>query len=249
MKQSYRNPPVVEALCELFFEGGKWDDSTPDALYRGWATDFPVRRELKRVQAATTLSPGDARTGVSESGARMQAVAAGGGQMLQAEPRLLVVNQLAPYPVEGFDAWEPVLRRALDDYARVCAPDAIRRIGIRYINKVELPVGTNVTEFFRVFPAFPSDLARASDDFFLRAEMPVKGENRRLLLSMGVAPTSQPDCRSFVLDLYFVSENSLARPFTGLAADVQVAHEIISDAFEACITDTARSHFNAGMLP
>lgn len=103
--QQYRKPPVVEALCEMYFEGSEWDDALIGQFYERVQAEFPQKRQQEIQEAQVRFStPGEAAAGVRRLPHRMQFITEPGDRMIQLGPDLLVVNQLRPYA--SFADWE-----------------------------------------------------------------------------------------------------------------------------------------------
>jgi uncharacterized protein (TIGR04255 family) len=65
-------------------------------------------------------------------------------------------SRLAPY-----EGWEPFLKRAselLGIYMRVAAPHTAQRIGLRFINRIEMLAGPQIEDYFSNFPRDTSGL-------------------------------------------------------------------------------------------
>ncbi len=51
LERSYREPPVVEALCEIYFADSTWDDTVPGTFYEEIKDEFPVKRRREAREA------------------------------------------------------------------------------------------------------------------------------------------------------------------------------------------------------
>ena len=59
------------------------------------------------------------------------------GAMVQVGPNLVAVNHLKPY--SNWETFKQMIARSLEAYKKVADPQAINRIGLRYINRIEIP--------------------------------------------------------------------------------------------------------------
>jgi uncharacterized protein (TIGR04255 family) len=68
-------------------------------------------------------------------------------------------NRLAPYPEEGMDAFFPEIQRTWEDYCQIAEPIRIRKIGLRMINRIGLPLGVGgsleLDEYLEAGPQMP----------------------------------------------------------------------------------------------
>jgi len=53
--RKYRKPPVVEALCEIYFAGSNWDETVPGRFYDRVKDNFPVKRQREIGQVPTSV--------------------------------------------------------------------------------------------------------------------------------------------------------------------------------------------------
>ncbi|RMH08650.1 MAG: hypothetical protein D6704_02710 [Nitrospirae bacterium] len=44
-ERRYRKPPVIEALCEIYFAGSSWDETIPGAFYQQIKDDYPKKQQ------------------------------------------------------------------------------------------------------------------------------------------------------------------------------------------------------------
>lgn len=105
MSRSYANPPVVEALCELFTAGSAWDPTIPGLFYAHVREQFPKRRQARDMGLELEFGPEATAARLTRGEPRSQFSREDGSRMIQVAPDLVVVNQLRPYP--AFEDWRP----------------------------------------------------------------------------------------------------------------------------------------------
>lgn len=239
----YRKPPVVEALCEMYFEGSEWDDTLIGQFYERIKNIFPQKRQQEIQEAQVRFSPaGEAAAGVRRLPPRMQFMTEAGDRMIQLGPDLLVVNQLRPYA--SFEDWEETLYGALDIYRELARPKGFARLGVRHIDRVIIPAPTvRMEDYFALYPEIPPAVGTAHGAFMLRVEFPERSPGHKLLITFGSAPPEEPNTTAFLLDYYDVSEPGGAIRREDAQPWVRTAHENIISAFEASITNQLRALF------
>jgi len=138
LDRKYEYPPVIEALCEIFFVESEWDETVPGRFYDLVKTDFPIKRQIEVQSAEMEFNRGARVTaGVQTRVPRMQFVSKENDRILQIDKDLLVVNQLRPYP--RFRDWRPEIGKALSNYRGLTGTRIISHISLRYINRIEIP--------------------------------------------------------------------------------------------------------------
>ena len=123
--------------------------------------------------------------------------------MIQVAENLLVVNQLLPY--RHFEDWEQVVYKAFTIYNEIAPPQRITRIGLRYINRIEIP-GEKIAmeDFFTIYPKLPQSLGNIHGPFLVRVEVPQAEQGHTVFITFGTPDLSRPfkGKQTFMLDLY-----------------------------------------------
>lgn len=243
MRRKYRKPPVIEALCELHFEGSAWDDTVPGQFYDRVKAQFPIKRQREIQEAQVLLSTaGEASAGIRRLPPWMQFVSEREDRLIQIGRDVLVVNQLRPYP--HFEDWEPLIYRSLEHYRELAKPRAVARLGLRYINRVIIPQrGVRMEDYFTVYPQLPKAMGDTHGPFMIRVELPSQKGGHSVLVTFGSAPPDKSGEIAHLLDLYDIFKPAEPLPFESLPGEVLVAHSNVETAFEGSITDKLRTLF------
>ena len=245
MARKYSNSPIVEAVCEFWFIPAQvWDITIPGLLYAKIGDEFQVKQQQIGFGIELGRQPkeeGQVEQKIELAPPRMQFFRSDKTALVQVGPDLLTINHLKPYP-----AWEilkPLVIKNLDTYQQIGKPRAFRRIGLRYINKIEFDNPIELTDYFNYYPSIPSDLPQTHESFQIRVEIPYEESRDCLLLTLASAIPEKLDTLSLVLDLDYI----MAIPEGILLSEVsdwlEKAHTTVETAFETCITDKCRNLF------
>jgi uncharacterized protein (TIGR04255 family) len=242
MGKKYRNPPIVEALCEFRFEPGvPWDMAIPGLVYEKVRDRFPKRRQVRAVEISVAAGPGGIEQQVVTTD-RMQFLREDEKALIQVGPNLLAVNHLKPYPT--WQEFLPLIRQGFDAYLEVANPKSIQRVGLRYINRIEIPgQRIQLEDYFEFRPFIGPNLPQDFGPFIVGIQVPYTDSRDMLRLQVANAAAETPDIVAIMLDLdYF-----LAQP-GGVSKEqvfqwIEVAHSRVEEVFEACITDRLRQMF------
>jgi len=243
MGRRYENSPIVEALCEFQFEPGRpWDLTIPGLVYEKIRDEFPKKRQAKQVQVelSATVDEGIAQKVATSD--RMQFLREDEKALVQVGPNLLVINHLKPYPT--WDKFLPLIKKGVEVYRGVVDAEGMRRIGLRYINRIEIPgQRIELKDYFDFRPFVGSKLPQDFGPFIVGIQVSYEDSRDVLRVQLASARVDIPDTIAIMLDLdYF-----LAQPGQ-VALDkvidwVKVAHDRVEVAFEGCITDQLRHIF------
>jgi uncharacterized protein (TIGR04255 family) len=244
MGKKYKNPPIVEALCEFqFVPSQPWDITIAGILYERIKDKFPLKQQ--QVGFGVALQPKEG--GVFEqkielSPPRMQFFSNDKISLVQVGSDLLTVNHLRPYPT--WEKFKPLILKILEDYINIANPKGFRRIGLRYINKIDFDKPQiELTNYFNYYPSIPENLPQTYKTFQVTVEIPHNNERDTLRLTLGTLIPEKPDAFSLMLDLDYIMILPEGIALNEVSNWLEDAHTTIENAFEACITDNCRKIF------
>jgi len=240
----YKKSPIVEAVCEFQFEeGSPWDLTVPGRIYEKVRSTFPILRQAERVTVSVLGNP-------EEFGPQfgtlslMQFLRKDEKALVQVGTHLLSVSVLKSYP--SWQTFLSLIKRGFNTYRDVAAPKGFRRIGLRYINHIEIPNhDIRLEDYFEFCPRVGPGLHQDFGTFALGVQFPYEETRDLLNIQLASLPKQTPlsDSANVVLSLDYL----LLRPgevtLEGVFQWIDVAHQHIEDAFEACITQKLRQLF------
>lgn len=248
MGKKYKHPPIIEAFCEFQFEPNtSWIESFPGLIYTKIEKSFPKQRPAARLNVGLAATPVVLR---QELGVLpiVQFLQEDEKALVQIGQHLLAVNRLKPY-ISWAD-FLPLIEQALQAYREVAEPASIHRIGLRYINRIEL--SAELVQFDKYFEFYPYIGAPLLGEYHhpegiqaLIAGIQFSYNQSRdsLRVQLTTTTSDSPDTLALLLDLDY----SLAEPGTIALDDliqwIQLAHERIEEVFEACIKDPLKQMF------
>jgi len=243
MGRRYANPPIVEAICEFILTAEtRWDLTVPGLLYERLKQSFPQKEQRMVQEVELTQGPEGLQQQIRTS-ERLLFVTEHRNLLVQVGPRLLVVNALKPYPHwEGFKPRIEMVWKSLQETIDV---QGLERIGLRYINRIELSAQSiELEEYFEFYPFVGRWLPQRMTSFLVGVEFSYANDRDRCRVQLTPITHSETEGKiAFILDLdYF-----LARPRGVAVVDVldwiEEAHSRVEEAFEGCITDKLRVMF------
>jgi uncharacterized protein (TIGR04255 family) len=237
MPRIYDKPPVIEALCEFRFKSSQpWDWTIPGLVYEQIREQFPKKRQENVLEVA--MQPGENKVlhQMKAGVARMQFLNEQENALVQVGPDLLAVNHLPPYP--KWDAFKTLILEQLAVYRNIANPETLTRIGLRYINRVEIPAKRiELEEYFRTLPQVPEPIPQTFPSFVLHVDIAYENPSSALRFIFGSAPSEPPEKLTFMLDLDMFGIGENVPSMEQLANWIEVAHERIEAAFDASFTE------------
>lgn len=249
LSTKYLNCPIVEALCEFHFEPDPdWDMTIPGLFYDEVKQDYPHKRQQMGIGFQMTPNEKGVAQNIGPLPPKIQFVTDDETEMIQVSQNLLVINKLKPYST--WNEFKGMIKRGCDTFYDIAHPKGIQRIGLRYINKIEMPYNEGsdniqLEDYFHIYPEAPPTFPSYTN-FFTRIEMPYHDARDFLLITIGTMEDKIEGLAQIILDLEYI----LAIPNGLSQRDIEVwideAHGVISEVFERCITPNARELFNGG---
>lgn len=242
MGRRYKNPPIIEALCEFQFEPGPpWDLAIPGLVYEKVRDNFPKRRQVRALETSLSAGPEGVEQQVRTTD-RIQFLCEDERVLIQVGPNMLAVNHLRPYPT--WPEFLPLIRRGFEAYCEAASPEGIRRIGLRYINRIEIPGQCiELENYFEFRPFVGPQLPQDFGPFIVGIQVPYEDSRDILRLQLANASVETLDTVAVMLDLDYFLARPGELPLDNIFEWVDVAHSRVEEAFEACITDRLRKMF------
>lgn len=241
---AYNAPPITEAVIGINFSSPikpsdiesvikKFGVSYPD--YQAVSTQV-ISFGLGADQTNKTTTDVNQLIGHRLSTADMT-------QILILWPSSFTISQLAPY-----QGWDDLHKRFVRDWSvlkRVTGFQTISRVGVRYINRIDIPATNSVFEYekyLNVYPKMP-ELLNPLEAYAIQAVAHLKDINCQLKLNTANVPSPLLDHGSFVIDQDISKEidpPQSDKDIYDLLNKIRVQKNLI---FEACISNHARKLF------
>jgi len=242
MGKKYADPPIVEAVCEFrLTRDSKWDLTTPGLIYEKVSTEFPNKEQRLVQEVQITQSPQGLQQQI-RSAERILFLATDRKTFVQVGPHFVGINSLKPYPT--WSGFKPRIESAFRALTEIVEVKGLQRIGLRYINRVEIPdESVRLEEYFEFRPFWAKDLPYEMTAFIVGSIFSFFGGQDACRVDLSEAIAEKPGSRAFILDLdYFLAQPQSVS--AGQALEwVDRAHQRVEEIFEACITDRLRQIF------
>lgn len=157
------------------------------------------------------------------------------------------VSRLAPYA-----AWESFYARSTRDWGvwkRVVGYRRIQRIGVRYINRIDIPSKPGqkirLEDYFTCYPEVPEGTGFPGlASYAMQLQLPGGPDGSNLMINGASVPSPLLNHASFLLDLDISIEGDVPQKDEELWGLIGRIREYKNTAFESCITDRARALFS-----
>lgn len=243
ISRKYKKPPIVEVTCEFRFKVKDPNDLTvPGRFWEKIKDEYPLKEELHEFEMGIEMKAKDFQQQVRKRMLGMEYKSKDKKELLRVAPNQLSVHRLPPYP--SWESFSPVVKRAYQIFQELVQPESLERVGLRYIDRVEIPSKDfGLKEYFRIYPETPEGGLTDCAHFLMQMEFPFN-ENRDVLRVMmfnqGVASKNYT---AILLDWDYFLVKPEQVEMTKVWEWVEEAHEHILGAFEQSLTDSCRKLF------
>lgn len=150
MGRKYVNPPLLEAVCEFrLARDTPWDMTVPGLVYEKLRNAFSKREQRLMQEVELVHGPEGLRQQIRTS-EHILLFAEDNKTFVQVGPRLLAVHSLKPYPT--WARFKPKSVEAFKSLNEAVEIAGLDRIGLRYMNRIEIPGSpVRVEDYFEFY--------------------------------------------------------------------------------------------------
>lgn len=236
--------PIREAVLDIQVTAPKNTSLRQlESIHEQIKDQYPGKRPRKRIEARF-----DVATGLFESAPEKTDgfvfLSQDQRQLLQVRLDGFTVHRLAPYAT--WDGLRDEAKRLWAMYRGAVRPEEIRRIALRYVNRLELPLPIHdFKEYLRIKPDIPDDLPHAVSALFMRLEVP----QPRGAIAIISETIEQVEERSsghvlpFILDIDVIRQETVAPDAGDLWEKFEHLRDIKNQIFFGTITPKAEALF------
>jgi uncharacterized protein (TIGR04255 family) len=182
---------------------------------------------------------------------RVQLLTPGGRAVLGIGNHILSVSVLRPY--EGWQQFKPRISKALTVYMNITQQFSVKRIGLRYINRLVTPVPEASSAYrFLTHVATTLDAVEANGAGRIEGKLTALNtrhefetpERIKMFMSHATLTPQRVGTAEYLLDIDAVYDHQILEGAETILQAVEKLHAIEGGLFEHLITDEARKLFN-----
>jgi uncharacterized protein (TIGR04255 family) len=240
----YARAPITEAVIELRF-AVTFPKATIEDAGRRLRNEYPFLDQENVVQFKLEPAAQKAEPTSSWLGVKLSSLDRADSVFFR--QNTFVCSRLAPYT--GWDDFFVRTLRAWEAWRKSAGHTALSRIGVRYVNRIDVPVQigavVKLEDYLNVFPKSPDDLRAPMSGYAMQVVRPLEVDD--CVLSLNTATVTPPPLigfASFLLDLDVFREANLPQRDDDMWDIVTRMRAHKNRIFESCITDRARALFD-----
>jgi len=160
-------------------------------------------------------------------------------QIFQARVDGFTFNRLAPY--ETWESFRDEARRLWEIYRPIANPKNIKRLALRYINRLDLPLPLkDFKDYLRTIPEISPDMSQGLSGYFMQLQLPQPDLEAMLVLNQTLIPPPSPNLVSVVLDFDLFCKDNVPSEDQDIWKRFEILRIRKNEVFEACITNKTR---------
>lgn len=244
MAEPYKRTPITEAVIGITF-AEQLDASKLGKANKKFIKAYSQHEEVKNISLKVELShEGRANADDTQVTIGHRRSNKDADELLVLWPSEFVVSQLAPYP--GWEAFIARFERDWKTWKQVTGFRQVSRIGVRFINRIDIPLIDNEIEhekYLNVYTQLPS-LISSVGNYGVQMATFIDDINCTFKLNSGTVRAPILSYGSFLLDLDFGRMSDVPQSDADILALLNQIRVKKNEVFESCITNRARKLFN-----
>jgi uncharacterized protein (TIGR04255 family) len=232
----YKNAPIIEAAISLKFIPSDYVnfDVLYDVVSKNLSNDYPIIE--KTFENEFKLECGETPRSTSTQQCRgFRLISRDKKQVIQITGDGFTFSRLSPYG--NWELLRDQTKKALEIYQQATNHRILNRVGVRFINRFDLPGGTvQLSDYLNIFPQIPSSQNISGLAMqVISTQLDIKSV---LVISQALIPPKEPNTISLILDLDLF--NTETRDIQDLWDFLEVLHKRKNKFFESAITKKTR---------
>jgi len=241
-KISYKRPPITEAVIGINFQT-PIDSEILTSVSKKFSSHYPQNQDISNFDISLEISeatPEPVTQLKKVQGYRLSNHDM--TQLLVLWPNAFFTSQLAPYT--GWDDFFARFERDWKIWKRHIGFNTISRIGVRYINRIDVPQERKIIleDYLNIFPTVPEFLG-SINAYGVQVNTALADIKCNLLLNSGAVPSPIFGTQSFLVDID-ISQDAPPQSDNDIFELLRLIRDRKNSLFEACVTDKARELFS-----
>ena len=240
---NYPRPPITEAVIGITFKAAPSETVLKDA-----ATKFRINYDRYDEEVHVGIGV-EFKDGKQPSHKTLPTIRGfkltsnDATEIALMRPTGLSISQLAPYP--GWDDFFDRFMRDWKVWKSVVGFREIARVGVRYINRIDIPATAEVVHhehFLEIYPYVP-DIFGPLTQYAVQTQSIIQDLKLTLTVNSGVVPSPILNTMSVLLDFDFARNLDPPQSDDDLFALLVNIRSKKNEFFEACVTSKSRELF------
>ncbi len=245
----FSHTPIIEALLDIRTEARNIKDlpalaSMQDAIRER----FPKQRKHFSWQGNLKFDTETVKLSKSGGQDGYLFYSTDGREIVQARLNGFTYNRLKPY--NSWTAFREEAARQWTQYREMAAPVLVNKLGLRYINAIELPVGVDFKEHLLTVPEIAPGLPQSLENFLVRLIIPMPQFNCKAVVTETLKPIKNPTTNEidkqrfqFIFDIDVFRQAVYKPDSLEIWETFDALRNAKNEVFFQSLTEKAKEHF------
>lgn len=244
MSKQYGNPPLIEAYCEVHFEGLEWDITYPADFYNAVKEKFPIKKTIETQDFYVVISDDNVGVNPNSKSSKpiLQCTNEEENVIIQFTEKVLKIKIVSPYI--GWVLFKELILDIYDKCFNVIGNRVIERINLVYKNTLKTGKShsyENTKKYFNLYPNIPTNHdPNVGTAIQMLVELPSKDSKSVLVIQQSTLKPVNDIEAPIALNIKYICLFPESIQFESWLED---AHNSIQDTFESSITEFSKSKF------
>jgi uncharacterized protein (TIGR04255 family) len=245
--QPYPNPPINEALIDIRVDPLPSSAlTTLESLHGKIREDYPTKKARNRWEGAIEIKDDHllsaAQRHLGPDGFLFHSQDE--KQIVQYRLDGFTFNRLRPYPAQGWPVIRTEAQKLWQLYLHTVNPQRIVRIGLRYINQINVPARQiDLEDYLAEPPCIPRDLPQTLEHFLTRLVIPWPKLEAKAIITQSLVSPPIPDTTSFILDIDVLTESDRSPDTANVWEILEQFREFKNTIFKSSLTSKTEELF------
>ncbi len=246
---TYPHPTITEAVCDIHFqlpEKKEWKPSFPGEFFKYIQDDYPEMEPVLEMGFQFEFGPLGTGTKLIPQRQKVRFKHGTRPLILQLAENSLSISTLAPY--QGWRTMLHDILAAWNSVESILHPEAITRIGLRYINRIEKETEHDIPKtWFAANDYIPQGIMHSKPGFLLREEIHLDTGNV-LIITLG-DPKSDESTKygAIIFDIDRITEQDIQTSGEALEKELGRLHTDVWRIFDSAKGEKLQILLNGGL--
>lgn len=244
--RTFKKAPITEALIDIQVVLPEETTLEKLASFHELVKDsFPLKEERIIITGSFKASPGNLPTPDISSESRIDGYrfrSPETNKIVQARLDGFTFNKLKPY--ENWDVFSAEARKLWNMYSELAKPIKVKRIALRYINRIEIPLPIkDFKEYILNAPEISPKLPQLLDHFFMRVAIPYHEIEATAVITETIDKQVTSQYLPIIFDIDVFKEHLYKIDDVDIWQDFEKLRKLKNDIFFNSLTDIAKEMF------
>ncbi|EUB95863.1 Conserved hypothetical protein CHP04255 [Rhizobium sp. CF080] len=242
----YSKPPIIECLIEMV-PSEPFSSRDMGRLAKKLEPKYGKLEELSDYDVRIRVQGNSALPELASRRDWFRLFSKDGADVSVVNRKSYITSRLAPY--HGWDDLTEKFERNLDLLEKTIGLRKWERVGVRYINRIDIPDPNkqliDIKQYLNIYPSLPDGFRSDWTSTAVRVERTDASSGFRQLIGCMLVDPVLLKHQSYLLDIDIIAMKDMPVKRTELMGVLELIQALKNKTFEALVTDNARALFNA----